>query len=63
MLDLEKSKNEWDDLDIYDRESADIRRALRRINLKQWVQDLYDLDPDLFDNIQKLMDNTGNRRR
>ena len=63
MLDLEKSKNEWDDLDIYDRESADIRRALRRINLKQWVQDLYDLDPDLFDNIQKLMDNTSNRRR
>ena len=57
------TENEWDDLDIYDREAANIRRALRNINLKQWVQDLYDLDPDLFDNIQKLMDNTGNRRR
>lgn len=57
------NENEWDDLDIYDREAANIRRALRNINLKQWVQDLYDLDPDLFDNIQKLMDNTGNRRR
>lgn len=57
------NENEWDDLDIYDREAANIRRALRNINLKQWVQDLYDLDPDLFDNIQKLMDNTTNRRR
>ena len=57
------NENEWDDLDIYDREAANIRRALRNINLKQWVQDLYYLDPDLFDNIQKLMDNTGNRRR
>lgn len=57
------NENEWDDLDIYDREAANIRRALRNINLKQWVQDLYDLDPDLFDNIQKLMNNTSNRRR
>ena len=57
------NENEWDDLDIYDREAANICRALRNINLKQWVQDLYDLDPDLFDNIQKLMDNTTNRRR
>jgi hypothetical protein len=62
MLDLDKSKNEWDDLDIYDREAADIRRALRRIALKQWVQDLYNLDPDLFDTMQKLMDNVSNRR-
>jgi hypothetical protein len=57
------NENEWDDLDIYDREAANIRRDLRKINLKQWVQDLYDLDPDLFDNMQRLMDNTSNRRR
>ncbi len=63
MLDLDKAKNEWDDLDIYDREAADIRRSLRKIDLKQWVQDLYSLDPDLFDNMQKLMDLTSNRRR
>lgn len=56
------NENEWDDLDIYDREAANIRRQLRRINLQQWVQDLYSLDPDLFDNIQKFMDTTSNRR-
>jgi hypothetical protein len=63
MLDLDKAKYEWDDLDIYDREAADIRRSLRKIDLKQWVQDLYSLDPDLFDNMQKLMDLVSNRRR
>ena len=63
MLDLDKAKNEWDDLDIYDREAADIRRALRRINLKQWVEDLHGIDPDLFDNLQKLFDVTSGRRR
>jgi hypothetical protein len=63
MLDLDKQKHEWDDLDIYDREAADIRRNLRKIDLKQWVQDLYTLDPDLFDNMQKLMDATSGRRR
>jgi len=56
------SENEWDDLDIYDREAANIRRQLRKINLQQWVQDLYSLDPDLFDNMQRLMDNASNRR-
>jgi hypothetical protein len=63
MLDLDKQKHEWDDLDIYDREAADIRRNLRKIDLKQWVQDLYTLDPDLFDNMQKLMDAASGRRR
>lgn len=56
------SENEWDDLDIYDREAANIRRQLRKINLQQWVQDLYSLDPDLFDSMQRLMDQTSNRR-
>lgn len=55
-------KKEWDDLDLYDREAADIRRALRRVDLKQWVQDLYSLDPDLFENLQKLFDTTSGRR-
>jgi hypothetical protein len=55
-------KKEWDDLDLYDREAADIRRALRRVDLKQWVQDLHSIDPDLFDNLQKFMDVTGGRR-
>ena len=63
MLDLDKQKHEWDDLDIYDREAADIRRALRRINLKQWVEDLHGIDPDLFDNLQRLFDVTSGRRR
>jgi hypothetical protein len=58
-----KPEHEWDDLDIYDREAADIRRALRKINLHQWVQDLYSLDPDLFDNLQKFMNQTGSRRK
>lgn len=42
---------EWDDLDIYDREAANIRRELRAIDLKQWCQDLHDLDPDLYDKL------------
>jgi hypothetical protein len=63
MHDHDKPKNEWDDLDIYDREAADIRRNLRKIDLKQWVQDLYSLDPDLFDNMQKLITLASNRRR
>lgn len=44
----DKPRYEWDDLDLYDRESADIRRALEKIDLDQWVQDLKQLDPDLF---------------
>ena len=48
MLDLDKAKHEWDDLDIYDREAADIRRALHKIDLEQWVQDLRTLDSELF---------------
>jgi len=48
MLDLDKAKNDWDDLDIYDRDAADIRRALHKIDLDQWVQDLRSLDPELF---------------
>jgi len=63
MLDLDKDKKDWDDLDIYDRDAANIRRELRKINLQQWVQDLYSLDPDLFDNLQKFMDQAGGRRR
>lgn len=43
-----KPKEEWDDLDLYDRESADIRRALHQIDLEQWVQDLHSLDNELF---------------
>lgn len=63
MLDLDKDKKDWDDLDIYDRDAANLRRELRKINLQQWVQDLYSLDPDLFDNLQKFMDQTSGRRR
>ena len=45
---LSKPKPEWDDLDIYDREAAEIRRALHQIDLEQWVKDLHSLDPELF---------------
>jgi len=45
------SNKDWDDLDIYDREAADIRRALRKIDLKEWCKDLYSLDPDLYDKL------------
>ena len=58
-----EKREDWDDLDIYDRESADIRRALRRIDLKQWVADLNDLDPDLFENLQKLFAKDGRNYR
>ena len=53
MLDLDKAKNEWDDLDIYDREAADIRRALHKIDLSQWVKDLHSLDPELFEKLYR----------
>lgn len=62
MTDFDKNKNEWDDLDIYDREAANIRRDLRKINLHQWVQDLYSLDPDLFDSMQRYMEIVSGRR-
>ena len=48
MLIHDKPKTDWDDLDLYDREAADIRRALEKIDLDQWVQDLKQLDPELF---------------
>ena len=48
MLIYDKPKTDWDDLDVYDREAADIRRALEKIDLDQWVQDLKQLDPELF---------------
>lgn len=65
MLDIDKDKpkDQWDELDLYDREAADIRRALRKVDLKQWVQDLHTLDPDLFDNLQKIMDVISGRYR
>jgi len=44
----DKPKTDWDDLDLYDREAADIRRALHKIDLDQWVQDLHSLDNELF---------------
>lgn len=47
---------EWDDLDIYDREAADIRRSLHKINLSQWVKDLSTLDPELFQQLSKEID-------
>lgn len=45
-------ENTWDALDIYDREAADIRIALHNINLSQWVKDLYDLEPKLFERLK-----------
>ena len=48
MLIHDKPKTDWDDLDVYDREAADIRRALEKIDLDLWVQDLKQLDPELF---------------
>jgi len=50
-----KPEHDWDDLDIYDRESADIRRALHKINLDQWVQDLRTLDPELFSQLKQKL--------
>lgn len=55
MLDLDKQKHDWDDLDIYDREAADIRRALHKINLDQWVTDLKMLDIDLYQKLYSKM--------
>jgi hypothetical protein len=63
MLDSNKNEKDWDDLDLYDRDAANIRRELRRINLNQWVQDLYTIDPDLFDNLERLITRTKNQRR
>ena len=51
----DKPKYEWDDLDLYDRESADIRRALEKIDLDQWVQDLKQLDPELFTKLKQKL--------
>lgn len=45
--------SEWDNLDIYDREAANIRRMLHNIDLHQWVRDLYTLDPNLFEQLNK----------
>ena len=63
MLDSNKNEKDWDDLDLYDRDAANIRRELRRINLNQWVQDLYTIDPDLFDNLERLIVRVKNTRR
>jgi hypothetical protein len=63
MLDSNKNEKDWDDLDLYDRNAANIRRELRRINLEEWVRDLYTIDPDLFDNLKRLMDRTKNNYR
>ena len=53
MLIHDKPKTDWDDLDVYDREAADIRRALEKIDLDQWVQDLKQLDPELFTKLKQ----------
>lgn len=49
---FDKPKYDWDELDLYDREAADIRRALHKIDLEQWVKDLKSLDPELFDKLK-----------
>jgi hypothetical protein len=51
----DKPKTDWDDLDVYDREAADIRRALEKIDLDQWVQDLKQLDPELFTKLKQKL--------
>lgn len=51
----DKPKTDWDDLDLYDREAADIRRALEKIDLDQWVQDLKQLDPELFTKLKQKL--------
>ena len=53
MFFTDKPKSDWDDLDIYDREAANIRRALNNIDLDQWVRDLKSIDPELFDKLHK----------
>lgn len=55
MLDFDKPKDQWDELDIYDRDAADIRRALRKIDLEQWVQDLRTLDSELFSQLKQKL--------
>ena len=57
-----KPKPEWDDLDIYDREAAEIRRALHQIDLEQWVKDLKSIDPELFDKLYQKMQANKNYR-
>lgn len=52
-----KPEHDWDDLDIYDREAADIRRALHKIDLRQWCSDLKTLDFELY---QKLIQHLKN---
>jgi hypothetical protein len=49
----DKPKTDWDDLDVYDREAADIRRALEKIDLDLWIQDLKQLDPELFTKLKQ----------
>jgi hypothetical protein len=51
----DKPKHEWDELDIYDREAADIRRALGKINLYQWCLDLHTIEPELFEQLYRRM--------
>jgi len=53
---------DWDDLDIYDRNAAEIRRSLHHINLTQWVKDLYTLDADLFEKLSKEIDSIKSLR-
>ena len=55
MLEFDKPKCDWDELDLYDREAADIRRALQKIDLKQWCSDLQTLDPDLFEQLYRKL--------
>ena len=55
MLDFDKPKSDWDELDIYDREAANIRRALEKIDLNQWIKDLHTLDSELFERMFKKM--------
>ena len=52
----------YDDLDIYDKEAADIRRALLKIDLVQWCKDLHDLDPELFDKLYNRLHSIKNNR-
>ena len=58
-----KPEHDWDDLDIYDREAADIRRALHKIDITQWCKDLRTLDPDLFDKLLQNLKNQNNLLR
>ena len=55
MLLHDKPKTDWDELDLYDREAADIRRALEKIDLRQWVRDCYTLEPELYSRLRKYM--------